>query len=154
VEDAQQLFLMVTTPIIKPVIVTFFVVLLNLAHIDVFGAESRGYDPALLEQGKAIFKANCSTCHGDNAQGSGTNWHQRDANGKFPPPPLNGTAHTWHHPINGLAHTIKKVTLEIGGSMLAWEGKLSHEEVFSVILWLSSLWPDEIYNAWIQRSTN
>ena len=137
----------------KPVILTFFVALLNVVNMDAFGAENRGYDPAILEQGKTIFKANCAACHGDNAQGTVTNWQQRDANGKFPPPPLNGTAHTWHHPIGGLAHTIRKGTLAIGGTMPAWEDKLSDDDVFSIILWLSSLWPDEIYNAWLARNS-
>ena len=136
----------------KLILISFFITLLSLPNSSAFAAKNRGYEPALLEQGKAVFQANCAVCHGINAQGTVTNWQQLDANGKLPPPPLNGTAHTWHHPIRGLAHTIKKGTLSIGGSMPAWEEKLSDEEVFSVIIWLTSLWPDEIYNAWLERN--
>lgn len=138
----------------KQILITFVAACFGIANINAFGAENRGYDIALLEQGKMVFQANCASCHGSNAQGIEANWQQRDANGKLPPPPLNGTAHTWHHPIGGLAHTIKKGTLSIGGSMPAWEDKLSDEEVFSVIVWLTSLWPDEIYNAWLERNNN
>jgi len=138
----------------KPILVAFFTVLVSTTNFGAFGAENRGYDAALLEQGNTVFQKNCATCHGDNAQGTVSNWQQRDENGKLPPPPLNGTAHTWHHPIGGLAHTIKKGTLSMGGSMPAWEDKLSDEEVFSVIVWLTSLWPDEIYKAWLQRNNN
>jgi len=104
----------------KPILITFFTTYLIAVSLGALGAENRGYDTALLEQGKAVFQTNCAVCHGDNAQGTVSNWQQRDENGKLPPPPLNGTAHTWHHPIGGLAHTIKKGTLSIGGSMPAW----------------------------------
>ena len=70
-------------------------------------SDSRGYDPKMLEQGKAIFQANCAVCHGQNAEGTVKDWHKPDAQGKYPPPPLNGTAHTWHHPVGVLFRTIQ-----------------------------------------------
>ena len=65
-------------------------------------------DPVLLARGQALFQQHCAACHGDKAQGTVANWQQRDASGKLPPPPLNGTAHAWHHSINGLARTIRE----------------------------------------------
>ena len=115
-------------------------------------SDSRNYDPQMLELGKTTFQANCAVCHGLNAEGTVKEWHKPDAQGKYPPPPLNGTAHTWHHPIGALFHTIKNGTVSIGGSMPAWEEKLSDDEIFSTIIWLTSLWPDEIYRAWMQRN--
>ncbi len=111
-------------------------------------------DPVILQQGQNLFQQNCAVCHGENAQGTVKNWQQPGADGKLPPPPLNGTAHTWHHSIQGLAQTIQNGTIVIGGSMPSWRGKLSEDETFSIIIWLSSLWPDDIYEAWMERNRN
>ena len=121
---------------------------LPLAH----SQDERITDPMLLETGEKLFQENCAVCHGNKAQGTVENWQVAGEDGKFPPPPLNGTAHTWHHPITGLASTINNGTLAIGGSMPAWKDKLSEDEIFSIIVWISSLWPDEIYGAWMQRN--
>ena len=68
-----------------------------------------------------------------------------------PPPPLNGTAHAWHHPRKALIYTIKNGTQAIGGNMPAWKDKLTDDEIESIILWFQSKWPDELYQAWAQR---
>ena len=112
----------------------------------------RNYDSAMLETGKGLFQTHCAVCHGMHAEGTVQNWHERDQQGNYPPPPLNGTAHTWHHPVAGLMHTIRNGTVSIGGSMPPWRDTLSDEEIFSIIIWLSSLWPEEIYNAWLERN--
>lgn len=117
-----------------------------------FAQSDRGYDPKTLEQGKSLFQENCAGCHGMRAEGTVKDWQQKDQNGKYPPPPLNGTAHTWHHPLSGLMHTVKKGTQAIGGSMPSWENKISDDQILSIILWLTSLWPDEIFQAWLQRN--
>ncbi len=104
-------------------------------------------DPALLARGAALFKQHCAACHGNRAQGA-PNWHQLGADGKYPPPPLDGSAHAWHHPYGALQQTIRDGTLRLGGSMPAWRGKLSEQEIAAVIAHFQSLWPDEIYQAW------
>ena len=109
-------------------------------------------DPAVIDQGQGLFVENCAICHGDEAQGAVKEWHKPDASGKYPPPPLNGTAHTWHHPIGALGQTIRDGTLRIGGSMPPWRDRLSDDQIFSIIMYLSSLWPEEIYQAWMQRN--
>ncbi len=109
-------------------------------------------DAALLSQGQDLFRAHCAICHGQNAEGTVENWQQRDAAGKLPPPPLNGTAHAWHHSLNALARTIREGTRSIGGSMPPWGGTLSDDEIFAIIVWFSSLWPDEIYAVWMEMN--
>ena len=126
--------------------------LLNFVTINAHAQTERVSDPALLERGKNLFQENCAECHGQHAQGTVENWQIAGEDGKYPPPPLNGTAHAWHHPIGGLAHTIKNGTLGMGGSMPGWKDKLSDDEIFAIILWISSLWPDEIYESWMQRN--
>lgn len=103
-------------------------------------------DQKILQQGKTLFLKNCSQCHGDKAQGA-TEWRQPGPDGKYLPPPLNGTAHAWHHPTDVLMEIIKDGTIP-DGNMPSWEGKLSDNEIMAVISWLQSLWPDEIFKTW------
>ena len=116
----------------------------------------REHDIAQIVRGAAVFKQSCAECHGANGEGA-PNWRQRDANDKFPPPPLTGGGHTWHHPLAALRHTIRNGTLAIGGSMPPWKGKLSNEDIEAVIVWFQSKWPDQAYAAWVdidQRARN
>jgi len=100
-----------------------------------------------VSRGRQLYLQNCAVCHGMNGEGA-PNWRQRDAEGKFPPPPLNGTAHTWHHPKPALIYTIKNGTAQLGGNMPAWKDKLSDQDIEDIIAWFQSLWPEEIYAAW------
>lgn len=43
--------------------------------------------------GQVTFEKNCASCHGKSGQGLVKDWKQRQADGKFPAPPVNGTAH-------------------------------------------------------------
>lgn len=36
--------------------------------------------------------------------------------------------------------------------MPAWKDKLSDQEILLIINWITSLWPDEIYDAWLERN--
>ena len=111
----------------------------------------RSYDFAQLQRGGQLFQQHCAACHGKEAEGA-ANWQQRDADGKFPAPPLNGTAHAWHHPKLILIDTIKKGTKRIGGNMPAWEDKLSDKDIEDIIAWFQAKWPDQLYAAWYRRN--
>jgi len=113
--------------------------------------QMRWYSPQQVAQGERIYRENCASCHGADAAGT-PNWREPDASGKFPPPPLNGTAHAWHHPKNMLRMTIRRGGIPIGGSMPAFADKLSDDEIEAVIAWIQSHWNDEIYNAWAKRN--
>ena len=117
-------------------------------------ASSHQYDrskiePARLKRGRQLYLKNCTVCHGLNAEGS-PDWRKRDKDGKFPPPPLNGTGHAWHHPKKALIYTIKNGTKALGGNMPAWKDRLSDEEIETIILWFQSKWPEELYLAWVR----
>jgi mono/diheme cytochrome c family protein len=107
----------------------------------------RNIDFAQVQRGGKIFQQNCAKCHGAEAEGD-PNWRHRDASGMFPPPPLNGTAHTWHHPIAVLKQVITNGSPNGMGRMPAWGGKLSEQEIEDVIAWFQAKWPDEVYGAW------
>jgi thiol:disulfide interchange protein DsbC len=113
-------------------------------------AAERWYSDQQLSSGETVFEQNCAVCHGQNAEAT-TNWKQTDENGKYPPPPLNGTAHTWHHDLKLLKKTIREGGARLGGVMPAFEQQLSDNEIDQVIAYFQSKWPDEIYQKWAER---
>lgn len=111
---------------------------------------TRDFDEAQIIRGERIFQENCENCHGKNATGT-TDWRTPNADGKLPPPPLNGTAHAWHHSTAVLKKTILKGGPPEISTMPAWEGKLTEQQVDDVVVWIKSLWPDEVYTTWYQN---
>ncbi|ABC29790.1 Cytochrome c, mono- and diheme variants [Hahella chejuensis KCTC 2396] len=108
----------------------------------------RWYTKAQAETGKTLFEANCGVCHGRRAQGLAEDWKKPDASGHYPPPPLNGTAHAWHHPMETLLATIENGGAPVGGVMPAFGDKFSQEQKLALIAYFQSLWPDDIYQQW------
>ena len=45
--------------------------------------------------------------------------------------------------------TIRDGTVRLGGNMPEWKDKLSDHDIDAVIVWMLSLWPKEIYQAWL-----
>lgn len=115
-------------------------------------AQTRGFDPQQLALGGDIFKGNCQECHGEKAQGVTQNWQARQADGSLPAPPLNGTAHAWHHDDKTLLRTINTGGIPLGGTMPAFKDKLNQEEKLAVLTYIKSLWPEELYQSWKQRN--
>ena len=111
---------------------------------------NRDINPVDYSRGARLYQLNCAMCHGKDAEGN-KGWRRLDENGKNPPPPLNGTGHTWHHPGKSLINTIKNGTAKIGGNMPAWKNKLSDSEIKLILTWITAQWTDEIYTAWYNR---
>lgn len=109
----------------------------------------RWYTVAQKEQGLKVFAKNCAACHGAQAQET-VDWKTPTASGHYPPPPLNGTAHAWHHPLSVLQMVIRKGGKPLGGVMPAWENVLSDEEINAVIAAFQSYWPDQVYERWLE----
>ena len=101
-------------------------------------------------RGDVLFQSNCQVCHG-KAGVATQDWRKRDANGNLPPPPLNGTAHTWHHSPAVLIKTMQEGGSKLGGTMPGFADKLSLEDMVAIVGYLNSLWPDEIYSRWLER---
>ncbi len=108
-------------------------------------------DPRIVEAGGKLYRRNCAVCHGWRGEGTVANWNQPGPDGKMPPPPLNGTAHTWHHPRSGLMLVIRQGTVRIGGNMPAWKDRLNDAQISAIIDHLISLWPEDVYQAWLKR---
>jgi mono/diheme cytochrome c family protein len=108
----------------------------------------RRQDPAQVARGKAVYENYCLECHGDAGRGQAGDWRVRDADGHFPPPPLDDSAHAWHHPTADLLAIIREGSPQGQGKMPAWQGRLSETEMQDVVAYIKSLWSDEVYALW------
>lgn len=110
----------------------------------------RWYSQEQLAAGSEIFRRNCASCHGELAQGLAEDWRVRLDDGSFPPPPLDGSAHAWHHPMSVLLQVISEGGVALGGKMPGFSGVLDEDEMQAAIAWFQSFWSDEIYAQWQQ----
>ena len=124
--------------------------LLGTVAVTATGETKRWYTQAQVEQGRALYRAHCAGCHGEAAQGA-ADWKRKGADGRYPPPPLNGTGHAWHHPLSQLKRTIDRGGVPLGGWMPAFEGRFTDADKDALIAYIQSHWPDEVYSAWLQR---
>lgn len=110
----------------------------------------RNLNDAQIVRGEAVYATHCVGCHGPNGEAT-PHWRKPNSEGKYPPPPLDSSAHAWHHSTDVLKQTILKGTPPDIGSMPAWEGVLTEQQVDDVIVWIKSLWSNEIYDIWYKN---
>jgi len=104
-----------------------------------------------IKRGEEIYRKNCASCHGPNGEAT-PGWRTPGADGRYPPPPLDGSAHAWHHSTETLEKMIQDGSVD--GAMPAWKGKLTDQQIGDVIVWIKSLWPDEVYDIWYKEIEN
>ena len=110
-----------------------------------------GIDPGDRDKvalGARIYAENCASCHGADLEGQ-PDWRRRLASGRLPAPPHDETGHTWHHPDAQLfALTKQGPAALVGGGyesdMPAYESVLSDAEIWAVLSYIKSRWPQEI----------
>jgi thiol:disulfide interchange protein DsbC len=129
-----------------PAVVTCLLSLTATAQAD----NGRWYSSDQLEKGKQLFQQQCASCHGANAELT-IDWKKTDSNGKYPPPPLNGTAHAWHHSLQQLKETIQRGGVPLGGLMPAFASTLSDADIDAAISYFQSKWPEQTYRKWAAR---
>jgi mono/diheme cytochrome c family protein len=110
-----------------------------------------GADPADREQvarGRLVYDNHCASCHGRDLEGQ-PRWRERLPNGRLPAPPHDESGHTWHHPDRVLfeitrdgvaAHAPKGYESDMPGFGTA----LSDAEIWAVLAYIKSRWPQEI----------
>ena len=111
----------------------------------------RWYTQSQVSHGAGVFAKNCAECHGANAEAT-PNWRQTNPDGKYPPPPLNGTAHAWHHPLDMLRATVRKGGAPVGGVMPPFGDILTAGDIDAAIAFFQDKWSDKIYAAWLERN--
>ena len=110
-----------------------------------------------VDQGKLLYNQNCASCHQANLSGA-KDWNMKlDEDGQRLAPPLNGTAHTWHHPDSMLHNVIKygfaKLIKDYEGKMLGYGDKLTDQNIDHILAYIKSTWNDEIYQRQMQISS-
>ncbi len=109
---------------------------------------ARQFDPAQVARGKTAYEQYCMSCHGPGGKGQAGDWRARGPDGKYPPPPLDDSAHVWHHPTQLLQQVIKHGSPGGTGGMLAWKDVLTDAQIDDVIVYIKSLWSDDVYAVW------
>ena len=109
----------------------------------------------MIARGKIVYENNCIGCHLVNLEGA-ENWKGIDEDGHRKAPPLNGTGHTWHHDDTTLHNIIKyglvKLVKNYEGKMLGFEDNLKDKDIDSVLSYMKSFWPDDVYQQQINLS--
>lgn len=112
-----------------------------------------------LEQGRAIYEAECASCHGADLEGH-PDWRWANEDGTFPAPPHDASGHTWHHGDIMLRDYIKRggqaVLDEMGvaftSGMPAFGERLSDKDIEAVLDYIKSTWPQAIRAQQAERS--
>lgn len=102
----------------------------------------------LVAMGRQVYASQCAACHGANLEGQ-PNWRSRKPNGRLPAPPHDASGHTWHHDDLSLFNLTKYGLSAVVGQpvqtdMPAYEGILSDEQIWAVLAYIKSRWPDKI----------
>ena len=112
-----------------------------------------------LENGFNNYQEYCASCHGVNLEGQ-ANWRSPNQDGTLPAPPHDETGHTWHHETEMLFEYTKlggQVTLEAVGvknftsGMPAFGDVLTDEQIWEVLSYIRSTWPQHIQDAHATR---
>ncbi|MCM8854683.1 MAG: cytochrome c [Candidatus Thiodiazotropha sp.] len=121
------------------------------AAISQSSTAERWYGMDQVKRGGELYQETCASCHKPDASGT-PNWQELDPQGNYPPPPLNGTAHTWHHPLSVLRRTVNIGGIPLGGTMPGFADKLNKQQIDDILAWVQSHWTDEIYTIWHERN--
>jgi mono/diheme cytochrome c family protein len=113
-------------------------------------------DPAQVTLGRTVYAENCASCHGARLKGQ-QNWRETKPDGKFPAPPHDASGHTWHHPQDMLFKITKEGIQAFAppghpSDMPAFESKLTDEQIWAVLAFIASTWPEDIRNRWLAAS--
>jgi mono/diheme cytochrome c family protein len=86
-----------------------------------------------VSHGASLFAASCAACHGEKGRG-----------GVGPAPPLDASAHAWHHPDQQLSEWILNGKLGLGGGgMPPNRDRITADDVPAFVAYLKTLWTEE-----------
>lgn len=99
-----------------------------------------------LERGRAIYAANCASCHGAKLEGQ-PDWKSRLPSGRLPAPPHDASGHTWHHPDGVLFRITKEGPAAVVGGgyqsdMPGFADVLSDDDIRAALDFIKSNWPE------------
>jgi mono/diheme cytochrome c family protein len=99
-----------------------------------------------LERGRAVYAANCVSCHGAKLEGQ-PEWKSRLPSGRLPAPPHDASGHTWHHPDTVLFRITREGSAAVVGGgyesdMPGFAGALTDDDIRAVLDFIKSTWPE------------
>lgn len=112
-----------------------------------------------LVAGKALYAETCAACHGANLEGQ-ENWRSPGADGRLPAPPHDETGHTWHHADQvlfdytklGGREVMAAQGMEFDSGMPGFGDQLSDQEIWNILGYIKSTWPEEIQDMQAART--
>ncbi len=140
-----------------------FAILVGAIAVALYQEKTSPADPGNLVQvarGKPVYEQHCASCHGAKLEGQ-PNWQSKLPTGRMPAPPHDASGHTWHHP-DSVLFGITKLGLVPGryappgyeSDMPAFGKQLSDDDIWAVLAYIKSTWPDEIRRAQAEVDRN
>ncbi|MBI5043757.1 MAG: cytochrome c [Nitrospirae bacterium] len=103
-----------------------------------------GLSPKLVARGEGLYKKNCIACHGEKGAGENpADIYAMDSKGNYVAPPLNESAHAWHHTDEQLVEIILDGS-SINPRMIAWKNQISKDDARTLVEYIKSLWSERI----------
>jgi mono/diheme cytochrome c family protein len=110
-------------------------------------------DARQVTRGESVYAQHCAACHGVRLEGQ-PNWQERLPSGRMPAPPHDASGHTWHHPDATLFGMTKYGLIpgkyappSYQSDMPAFGNALSDGEIWAVLAYIKSSWPEKIRRA-------
>ena len=131
------------------VIVAFVVLTVFTVSVSSTPMQPSGSD---VKAGTVLYAENCASCHGDNLEGE-PNWQISKDDGTLPAPPHDQTGHTWHHgdallfdytKQGGQAAMAARGVTSFTSGMPGFGDTLSDQEIWDILAFIKSTWPDRI----------
>ena len=105
-------------------------------------------DRAAAAEGEVLYRANCAVCHGADLAGA-PDWRVPDEKGRYKPPPMDSTGHTWHHSDQLLTDIVLNGSPDQKSAMRGFSDRLSTDDVAAILAFFKSRWgPDERRFQW------
>jgi mono/diheme cytochrome c family protein len=101
-----------------------------------------GIDADLVSVGESLYLQECAACHGADLGGA-PDWKTPNDDGSYPPPPHDSSGHTWHHSDATLIDLILNGSGFEQSRMPEFAGRLSEDEVRTIIEFLKSEWGEQ-----------
>ncbi|MDA0238406.1 MAG: cytochrome c [Proteobacteria bacterium] len=105
-------------------------------------------DTELVARGQTLHLRHCAKCHGENLEGE-PNWETKKADGTYPAPPQDRNGHIWEHSDRELFDYVRwggqaNAPRGFKSGMPGYEKKLSKDEIWAILAYIKSRWPDDI----------
>ncbi len=111
--------------------------------------------------GADLYAESCASCHGAKLEGQ-PDWRSTGADGRLSAPPHDETGHTWHHgdrilfdyvKLGGNAALAKSGVDGFDSGMPGFADSLTDPQIWDIIAYLKSTWPDRIRAVQAERSS-